>query len=780
MFISQTTKERQNIEAALRLDVSPEVLVRLVASRIVGHRPGVSVVYCRECGVRNDLGWRTCPVCGTSSEPEAAPEAKPETQIAPLSPRPSEPHPVVVPRAVRMWQFRIAGVLIAAGVVTTVVALFPPYYLNGKSLAGDPGNLWFNIPTLTAWVLGGGLLMRSATRSLGAGIAVGATLVDLAFQLPDVSSVIAGDNLAGRGFVLGNVGSGLCSLGSLVALVAVRRRTDAKGRKGLPWAPWMYICGGLFALQLVSHSITESRFLSRGTFTSTGGPTYTTYTTTCCSAFRHRSSYDIAGTIVLLVLSIALPIIATRVRHRSVGIGFFIGAGISLASNWAYWVAYLTTTKVTPALFGYTDAQVTQYGVSLSMHPAFGYWVGAAAAIALLIAAIKGASWLSANNQQSKQPTSHVGPTPGTARGPWAIGTGIFALVLVAVGAPAAGNKTYSTGDATTAASVLPAGSGTSSGSGPGPGGGIPAAPGLSATARCRDGTLSYSAHHQGTCSHHGGVSVWLDGVASTSTPPPTAPTSTPVVIVPAPATPTTVAVAPTTPPTSPPATSRTAAAFSPVAPASLVSAALTVIPCRTSFGVDESPPPPLPPTVTVKVPAGQVSQLAVYSDTNGLMQLVGPRGWLCDAFYGADGGGGVEAYPAGALASSGDLLPNAQAIVGNETSACVGCMEEQACPLFAIAAADYLRDYQADCPRARPAAEAFFRISDGVVAFEDPPGVKGSARPSGGINPANGVMTYYSGSPSGSWAETCTLPESEHALCTTTLNAFVSAYGTQ
>jgi hypothetical protein len=29
------------------------------------------------------------------------------------------------------------------------------------------------------------------------------------------------------------------------------------------------------------------------------------------------------------------------------------------------------------------------------------------------------------------------------------------------------------------------------------------------ATARCADGTLSYSAHRQGTCSHHGGVAEW-------------------------------------------------------------------------------------------------------------------------------------------------------------------------------------------------------------------------------------------------------------------------------
>jgi Protein of unknown function (DUF3761) len=30
------------------------------------------------------------------------------------------------------------------------------------------------------------------------------------------------------------------------------------------------------------------------------------------------------------------------------------------------------------------------------------------------------------------------------------------------------------------------------------------------ATARCRDGTYSFSQHHRGTCSGHGGVADWL------------------------------------------------------------------------------------------------------------------------------------------------------------------------------------------------------------------------------------------------------------------------------
>jgi hypothetical protein len=38
-----------------------------------------------------------------------------------------------------------------------------------------------------------------------------------------------------------------------------------------------------------------------------------------------------------------------------------------------------------------------------------------------------------------------------------------------------------------------------------------PAGKPAKATARCKDGTLSYSAHHEGACSHHGGVDQWMD-----------------------------------------------------------------------------------------------------------------------------------------------------------------------------------------------------------------------------------------------------------------------------
>ena len=42
--------------------------------------------------------------------------------------------------------------------------------------------------------------------------------------------------------------------------------------------------------------------------------------------------------------------------------------------------------------------------------------------------------------------------------------------------------------------------------------GALAGAPPIGATARCTDGTYSYSQSHSGSCSHHGGVAKWLDG----------------------------------------------------------------------------------------------------------------------------------------------------------------------------------------------------------------------------------------------------------------------------
>jgi hypothetical protein len=214
--------------------------------------------------------------------------------------------------------------------------------------------------------------------------------------------------------------------------------------------------------------------------------------------------------------------------------------------------------------------------------------------------------------------------------------------------------------------------------------------------------------------------------------------------------------------------------------------AALALVVCPTTYGVPLAAPPPLPATVTVAVPADQAKGLEVFTDSDGIMKLLAPAGWSCRAEYGADGSGGVAVYPAGdppsgAAFGAGWALSadsTVEAIVGSQTSACQGCGQIQACPLFQSATHDFAKDFGRSCPQSRPAAEAVDQLDAGVAAFEDPPGVAGTGSPSGGAFAANGVETYYAGNQFGSWLDTCTLPGAERALCTTVLNNFVSQYG--
>jgi hypothetical protein len=213
------------------------------------------------------------------------------------------------------------------------------------------------------------------------------------------------------------------------------------------------------------------------------------------------------------------------------------------------------------------------------------------------------------------------------------------------------------------------------------------------------------------------------------------------------------------------------------------VTANLPVVRCPTFLGVP-SPAVSLPPSRPVTVPRSLANRLAVYADDQGIMGLVAPKGWSCAASYGADGSGGVVAYPRGerlprSWAAGWPLARTSAeaAIAGLESSACYSCTLAQACRLFLSAATAWRAAFGQACP-ARPAAELVARIGAGIVTFEDPPGVEGDGLPSGGLDPANGVMTYHPHAPDGSWRETCTLPASHKDECTAVLNAFLSWYG--
>ena len=216
--------------------------------------------------------------------------------------------------------------------------------------------------------------------------------------------------------------------------------------------------------------------------------------------------------------------------------------------------------------------------------------------------------------------------------------------------------------------------------------------------------------------------------------------------------------------------------------PLASVQATVPLVACPTSFGIPSPSTVPLKTSTTLTIPAFLVGHLSVYADTAGIFQLVGPRGWKCSASYGADGSGGMESFPSGEQPPYGQAFSaqSAEGIVANETSACLQCRLIQACPLFPAAATALASNYQESCPNSPPAGEQQSQRGPSVVTFEDPPGVAGDGNPSGGPYPADGVMTYTPNSDNNtgtSQVETCTLPLSDHALCTVSLNEFVDRY---
>ncbi|HXW80705.1 MAG TPA: hypothetical protein VEJ84_14480 [Acidimicrobiales bacterium] len=221
------------------------------------------------------------------------------------------------------------------------------------------------------------------------------------------------------------------------------------------------------------------------------------------------------------------------------------------------------------------------------------------------------------------------------------------------------------------------------------------------------------------------------------------------------------------------------------VANAQLASTTVPLVECVTATGAASSPKP-FPATRQVSVPKSLANQLAAYSDDQGELYLVAPRGWTCQASVGADGNDSIAVYPPGEVGTSKFALghnwpKSAQAVTGDILPSCLACYVGQACTFFPDAEKDLVREYgkQITCA-SLPTREGILRLSPSVISFSDPPGVIGTGEPSGGDFPAEGVVTFKEGTGGttyGSAMQTCTLPPNEHALCTAVIDAFVFAW---
>jgi hypothetical protein len=218
-----------------------------------------------------------------------------------------------------------------------------------------------------------------------------------------------------------------------------------------------------------------------------------------------------------------------------------------------------------------------------------------------------------------------------------------------------------------------------------------------------------------------------------------------------------------------------------------MVTASLPVVVCQTTSGAPTTTTS-LPASVSVSVPSSEAQQgnLAVYSDLTGRLMLVGPTvGWTCTGTFGADGSGLLALSPVGTTVPTAGTtwhLPASsptQAIVAMESGASPVQGAALACPLFSAAKAATQQDLGQGCAVTSPPQERVVRMSSVQVGFQDPAGVAGVGSPSGGQNPANGIVLYQpKPTEATAYQATCTLPAAQQDLCTAVLNQFAATFG--
>ena len=212
----------------------------------------------------------------------------------------------------------------------------------------------------------------------------------------------------------------------------------------------------------------------------------------------------------------------------------------------------------------------------------------------------------------------------------------------------------------------------------------------------------------------------------------------------------------------------------------------IPVTSCRTNFAL-ASPPTTvaIPSSMAATIPSDVANRVSFYSDSSRILTLIGPRGWICDAMYGADGSGGLIIYPqheSVPLQSWGarwSLSPGSrvEAITAFESGGSVTQGTAEACPYFPGAARATKAAFGHGCA-SPPKSERISQRNSHAVFFDDAKSLKGGGTPSGGQNSAAGLITYIPTKIPTSYRVTCTIPQSSSSICVALQKQFLKSYG--
>ncbi len=325
-----------------------------------------------------------------------------------------------VPGARRAWPGTssaaplTAAIALVTGVALGLAGLFPAY-LSGSSLAQEPAELVPHVIYLAVWTASALLIASGGARQrIGALLALGTSIVTFGFFLADLGTVISGGaRLLGPGLVLGLAGWLACTAGSVLAF----RLRSADAPRKLPArqaGPVLTLAAA--ALAAVGAAAAFAPSWDSYTLRTAAG---LTHTLTAGNSFANPAPV-IAGDVAVMVTLVAVVVAAALWRPARLGAVLLAGAVVPMAAQ-AISALVQVSEPVSAADLGFSPAQATQAGLTISTGLTPAFWIYCVFVVALLIIG----AWMAWPKRPVIQPSawpaapaampSRGGPVPGPA-----------------------------------------------------------------------------------------------------------------------------------------------------------------------------------------------------------------------------------------------------------------------------------------------------------------------------------------------------------------------------
>jgi hypothetical protein len=298
-----------------------------------------------------------------------------------------------------------SAALLVVGVVLGLVGLFPAY-LGGQSLASEAADLVPHLIYLAGWTASAVLILRGGSRlQAGALLGTGVSAVTLGLFLTDVGQKISGST-AGAGLWLAVVGWLACSAGAGYALWA--------SRPGAPARPQRREVGPIVLVLLAALGAAIAFAPSWDSYLLRAATTGATQSVTAGNAFANPAAM-IAGSVITMVALVAVAAAAVLWRPVRYGALLLAGAVIPLLGQ-AISAMVELGQATSPALFGYTQAQAQELGLTISNGLTPVFWVFCVFVVALAVAC----AWMFVTpDGAGLAPSGQAHVYPQAYPGPW-------------------------------------------------------------------------------------------------------------------------------------------------------------------------------------------------------------------------------------------------------------------------------------------------------------------------------------------------------------------------